>query len=123
MALRSRTIPIDVRSILLLVFSIALLCAGGWLVFTDQAPVTASACVRSGAVLFAVWLAMPQLRKLKWSGSLWLFGSAIVVLGVLAIRPKALIIVGPVLLAIGLVQFVGWLFAPMPGAKSRRADP
>lgn len=108
----------DLQAVLLFIASIVLLAIGGYLTYTDQAMVAASGCMRSGAVLFAVWLALPHLRQFRWTRSSWLLVGVGVCALVLAFRPKAMVIVGPILLLMGAVQFISWLFAPMPGKKS-----
>lgn len=45
----------------------------------------ASACLRVGAVLGAVWLALPQLRR---PGNRWLVGAVLAAFIVLAVRPR-----------------------------------
>ena len=64
--------------------------------------------------LFAVWLALPQLKKLRWTGSTSFLVGAVVSAMTLAVRPRAMLFVGPILLAMGAMQFVHWMFAPMP---------
>ncbi len=102
------------RATLLLIFSLVLLGVGGWFTYAGDRPVIASACNRSGLILFAVWLAMPQLKQLRWTGSTSFIVGAIICAITLAIRPKAMLFVGPILLVMGAMQFIRWLFAPMP---------
>lgn len=112
------------QSWLLFASSVILLIAGGWLAYTGQAMVITSACVRSGAMLFAVWLALPQLRKFTWTSSTWFVVSAIICGVTLVVRAKALVFVVPILLLLGALQFVRWLFAPMPKqARKKEAKP
>ncbi len=114
----------QIRYWLLLIISVSLMAVGAWLYFTSDAAVLTSGCTRSGAVLFAVWIAMPQLRRFRWTGSMWVFLGLAVSAIVLAVRPKLMLIVGPILLLMGAIQFIKYLFAPMPQGKApKKAKP
>lgn len=109
----------NLQAVLLLVASLVLLAVGVYLTYTEQAIVTASACMRSGSVLFAVWLALPHLVRFRWTQNTYLLIAVTVCALVLAIRPRAILIVGPILLALGALQFIRWLLAPPPQKKPK----
>lgn len=82
----------------------------------------AAACMRIGCVLLALWLALPQLSQLKLRLPAWLLASLIGSGLLIAVRPRLAIWLLPIMLAIAALQFVGWLFKPLPaGTKSRRS--
>ena len=74
---------------------------------------------RVGLILTALWLAMPTLKPLFKYGSSLLFGSLLIILFVLATRPKIVPIV------IGLVvvgHSVNWLLKTLAGTKPKKTD-
>jgi hypothetical protein len=87
-------------------------------------------CLRVGLVLGATWLAYPQLSRVAERFPPWLIGGFLLGALVVLIRPRAIFAVLPILAAIAFLQFLGWLFRPLPDArragrnkaKSRRAD-
>lgn len=109
------------RSVLLGIISIALIATGSWLAFVvggNEYQFTAAACMRSGLVLFAFWLALPQLQKFEDNTPAWAFLAFIAVGAVAVFRPRLLFILIPLLAGLGALKFVGWLFAPLPKRKA-----
>jgi hypothetical protein len=105
-----------------LVGGIGLVCVAiwGWLmaVYPDHR-VAAGSCIRIGLVLLAIWLALPQLVRIRLTLPFWLMTSVIVGGLLVAVRPKAAIWVVPLAAALAALHFVGWLFKPLP--RKRRA--
>jgi len=62
--------------------------------------VAAAVCMKAGLTLGAIWLAYPQLKV----GPKWFYGLVAVGCGIVLISAKAVLIVGPILLA-------AWLFS------------
>ncbi len=84
-----------------------------------------SVCMKVGLVLGAMWLAYDQVLKISQRSPPWLLGIIGVGLLVVVIRPRTLVIVAPLLAAIAVLQFVGWLFKPLPNPRKttrRRKD-
>ena len=78
----------------------------------SESQTVASVCMRLGLTLSAIWLAFPQVLGLvtKFSKPLnlaFLLGGIIV-----AFRPQAFILVGPVIAVMAAMEFVKWLFVP-----------
>jgi len=91
----------------------------------DDTEFLMSVCMRVGLVLAAIWLAYRQLQQLAKRVPAWLlavFGSSLLLI---AVRPKLFWLLIPVLLAVGILQFVGWIFKPLPNPKrgSQPASP
>ncbi|MBP86392.1 MAG: hypothetical protein CMJ64_06715 [Planctomycetaceae bacterium] len=91
-----------------------------WVAHDDDSRWVAAICMRVGFTLVAIWLAFPQAIELAQRFPPWLlacigFGTLIVI-----VRPRALIYVLPGLGAIAVLQFVGWLFKPLPDPKKRK---
>ncbi len=81
-----------------------------------------NSCLRIGLVLGAVWLALPNLMQRRSGASplvLTLLG--VLTLAVL-IRPKAIIVLWPILIIVGVLQFFSWLVKPpaRKGVPQRR---
>lgn len=109
----------DLRRKLLGILALALLAVSlyGWLVYgvTDsdaQANLFFSTCQRLGLLFGAVWLAYPQLARLAASTSAasarFLLLMAVIGL-IILIRPKSIVVLGPVMLILAGLQFAGWL--------------
>jgi hypothetical protein len=80
----------------------------------------ASICVRVGLTLGALWLAFPQLIDLTSRVPPWML-AAIVIGGLVIIaRPRTILYVGPALAAIAVLQFIGWLFKPLPTPQPKK---
>ena len=50
----------------------------------------------------------------------WLMATVAVTGLVIAARPRMILYLGPVVAAIAVLQFVGWLFKPLPNPKSKQ---
>ena len=115
----------NVRRHILGVLSIVLLIAGFVLLIkyglsSGQMTTVASACMRIGAVLGAIWLAFPQVKDLAERFPPWLMAVIGGAICLIAIAPKTLIFVGPLILIFGAVQFIGWMFKPPVKRRKRR---
>ncbi len=94
------------------VFAIVLLVVGV-ATYGREDTAVAGACLRIGAVLALLWLAMPQLRDVPP----WLLGSLGVVLLIVLRWPKLLWAILP-------LAAVLWLLRPRIGRRARRyTDP
>lgn len=87
---------------------------------SERGQVTAAISMRVGFVLGALWLALPQLSQLRTRFPIWLWGCLALGGLVIAVRPNLFVPVLILLGAICLLQFVGWLFKPPPGARRSR---
>lgn len=76
-----------------------------------------SVLLRVGLVLGAMWLAYEQVVKIGQRSPPWLLGCIGLCLLVIVIRPKAILIVVPLLALVALLQFFGWLFKPLPNPR------
>ena len=112
------------RRILIGILSLLFLGAAGTIYLrgvTDQNVFLLSVCQRVGLVLGAMWLAYEQVLKIGQRSPPWLLGCIGLCLAVIVVRPKAILIVGPLLAAVAVLQFFGWLFKPLPNPpKSTR---
>ena len=59
-----------------------------------------SACWRVGALMSVIWLAYPEVTRLP----AWLLGTVPVLTVVLALRPKYLLIVLPIVIALAILK-------------------
>lgn len=79
----------------------------------------ASICMRVGLMLGAIWLAFPQVVALAKRFPPWLMATIAISGLVIAARPRMILYLGPVVAAIAFLQFVGWLFKPLPNPKPK----
>ncbi len=115
---------ISLRRHALGIFSLLLLAsAAALLVYSDsddnQMEMAGSICLRAGLTLGAIWLALPQIITLsaKFPPRLLV---AILVGGVIVIaRPRSFPVVALIVAAVAVLEFVGWLFKPLPSKKKR----
>jgi len=118
------------RRLLLGIFAILFLTAGivGLAVYgTGDSDVSAAAsvAVRAGALLAALWLALPQLTELLNRFPPWMIGAMSVCALVVVVRPRLLIYLLPLLGALLVLRFFGWLLKPLPTpppAKKRTSE-
>lgn len=88
---------------------------------TGDKQAAASAAIRAGVLLGAIWLALPQLAMLAQRFPAWMMVGVVVVLLTLVVRPRLLAYVVPLLLLLALLQFVSRIFrAPPPGTGSHQ---
>ena len=80
----------------------------------------AAICMRVGFTLIAIWLAFPQAIELAQRFPPWLLGCIGFGTLVLIARPRYFIYVLPALAAISVLQFVGWIFKPLPNPPKRK---
>lgn len=103
--------------ILLVGGSVGLYLAGG---STTQLGLFLGACARSGALLGALWLAFPQIVELSQRVPPWLLGSIVVGGIAIMIRPRNIVLVGPLLIVLALMHFLGALFRSKPKSKGQK---
>lgn len=84
-----------------------------------QNSMLASILLRVGLVLGAIWLAYPQLEQLFQRVPPWLVAVVGLALLVVVVRPKAIFAVAPILGAVAVLQFFGWLMRPLPQPKRK----
>ena len=105
------------------IFSAVLILAGIILLANygnaGEMGMAASVCLRAGLVVGAIWLAFPQLSQISTRFPPWLIGCCLVGIGVLVWRPQLFVVVGPLLGAIAVIQFFGWLMKPPPKRKRK----
>src|SRR5688572_23554157 len=101
-AMRRRLLGI-IALLLLVGGSVGMFLTGG---STTQLGLFLGACARSGVVLGALWLAFPQIVDLTDRLPPWLLGAFL--LGGLAIivRPRNVVLVGPLLIVLGMMHFM-----------------
>ena len=100
--------------IIALVFTvtgIALLIRGG--VSGDKSTI-AAVLLKVGPVLGVMWLAFPQLIQVVRRGPPWVIAAFVIGIGAMIYNKRTALVVIPVWLAIAALQFVGWLFNPLP---------
>lgn len=114
-AMRRRLLGI-IAFALLVGGSIGLYLAGG---STTQLGLFLGACARSGALLGALWLAFPRIVELSERVPPWLLGSIVVGGLAIMIRPRNIVLVGPLLMILAMMHFMGWLFRPISKTRVR----
>jgi hypothetical protein len=94
----------------------------GWITYglTDsEANVIFNTCERIGLVFGVTWMAYPQLVRVASKTSarfvLLMAGIGLIIL----VRPKSIFILGPVMLILAGLQFVGWIMKPAPRQEAR----
>lgn len=107
--------------------AIAFLAAAGvrlYKIGVGDAEMFTSVFLRVGLVLGAAWLAWPQLTQLAHRVPPWFLAVAVLGLMVVMMRPRSVLILGPILAALAVLQFFGWLFQPLPrpGRPARRTE-
>ena len=85
----------------------------------DSSTFLMSVCMRVGFLLGALWLALPQLSQISQRTPPWFAGGVLLLGLVIAVRPKSVVFVLPILAAMALLHFWGWLFKPLPNAKRK----
>jgi len=90
---------------------------------SDQWGAAAGICMKVGLTLTAVWLAFPQLDDIADRVAPWML--AVIGIGglIFIAKPKTILYLGPLLAAIAVLQFVGWLFKPLPNPPAKRRKP
>lgn len=78
-----------------------------------------SICLRAGLVLIAIWLAFPQAVAILGRYPPWVIGLTVICGFLLVVRPRLIIIIGPLVGAMLVVQFVTWVFKP-PVKKTKK---
>ena len=112
---------------LLAALTIALLATAAWLFIQDPSS-NASAkfycglCMRAGLVCGALWLAFPQVVPLlakRPSPFTLAIGLGLIMV---IINPRYALLVGVLVAAIGVLQAVKWLFAPLNTKSPQSSD-
>jgi hypothetical protein len=85
----------------------------------SQTSLIAGMCLRIGLVLGALWLALPQLKRLSGEAPPWVVGLVILCLLIVIARPRTIVVVGPILLVLAALALIGWLVKP-PETHQRR---
>lgn len=114
------------RRILMGILALVFLGAAGAIYLrgvTDENMFLLSVCQRVGLVLGAMWLAYEQVRKIGQRSPPWLLGCIGLCLLVLVVRPRAILLVAPLLMLVAALQFFGWLFKPLPNPRKMREHP
>ena len=88
---------------------------GGLVVYgvgDSQSSMLASICIRMGLVLGSIWLAMPQLVQLSGRASGILLTALVTCGVVLAVRPRSALVLGPLLIVLAVLYFLGKVLKP-----------
>lgn len=113
---------ISLRRHALGVFALLLLASAAVLLLAfddNQTEMAGSICLRAGLTLAAIWLALPQILAMSTKLPPRLM-VAILVGGVIVIaRPRTSPVIFLIVAAVAVVEFVGWLFKPLPPKKKR----
>lgn len=92
------------RRVILGILAVVFVAGGASLYFFDQAeetmPGASGVLLRVGAVLGAFWLAYPQLSSIPW----WFVQAALVAALLVAFRPKAALVVLPILAVLWIIR-------------------
>jgi hypothetical protein len=86
----------------------------------SQTSLMAGMCLRIGLVLGAFWLALPQFKRISGEAPPWAVGIVILCFLIVIARPRTIVIIGPVLLVLGALAFIGWLINPPATGKRKR---
>lgn len=73
----------------------------------DEASMITSICLRVGLVLGAAWLALPQLTRLSGKASPWIIVPVAAAAVAITVRPRTIVVFGPILLLLGLLHLLG----------------
>lgn len=68
--------------------------------------------LRIGMVLGALWLALPQVVDVFRKIPRWALLCGVLAISSLALAPRTLLIVIPIIAGFALLKFVGWIFRP-----------
>ncbi|MBC8354494.1 MAG: hypothetical protein H8E66_21070 [Planctomycetes bacterium] len=115
----------DIRRHIMGLFGIAFLVGGISLLLIkgtndSQWSMFASICMRVGLMLGAIWLAFPQVVGLAKRFPPWMMATVAVCGLIVAARREMIVYLAPVVAVIAFLQFVGWLFKPLPTPKPKR---
>lgn len=105
------------RRHLLGIISLCLILAAIYGLFThgvgdDQTSMMISMCLRIGMILGAIWLAFPQLIRMSASSSPWTMILIGAIMLAIVIRPKTIVVLGPILLLLGMLHLAGRVLKP-----------
>lgn len=114
----------DIRRHIMGLIGIACLAGGVGLLLAkgasdSQWSMFASICIRIGLMLSAIWLAFPQVVGLAKRFPPWLLAACGFTAVAVAARPRMILYLGPIVVLIAFLQFVGWLFKPLPNPRRK----
>ncbi|MHB0956146.1 MAG: hypothetical protein ACYC6N_14510 [Pirellulaceae bacterium] len=96
----------------------------GWFTYgmkESEANVFFSVCERIGLVFGVIWIAYPQLIGIASRMSPRFVLLLVTIMLIILVRPRSVIILGPILLLLAALQFAGWLMKPLsPGNRPRK---
>lgn len=115
------------RRLILGILAVVFLAAGAvglWQYGTDDsgASAAASVAVRAGALLGALWLALPQLESLFRRFPPWMLGMLAGCALMVVVRPRMLVYVLPLIGILLVLRFFGWLLQPLPMKPKKGAN-
>ena len=79
--------------------------------------------IRCGIVMGVISLSLKQVQEFFAKYPPWLVGGAGLSLLVIVVRPQAIIIIGPLIGILMIVQFWGWLMTPPTKGKKKQPPP
>lgn len=112
-------VALAIIAVLLLVAGVALYFSNAGLGWTEF---LGSVLIKVGIVLSLYWLAYDQVMHMLSRSPPWMIGMVLLAVGILVIRPKSLIFIAPVLAMMAAMQFVSWLFKPLPTKKPAKPN-
>lgn len=86
----------------------------------NQTEMIGAGCLKAGLTLGAAWLAFPQIMSLTIKTPPRLTIAMILGFAIVAARPRAFPLVMLVIIAMSVVEFVGWVLKPFPDQKKKR---
>jgi hypothetical protein len=69
--------------------------------------------------LGAIWLALPQIIALSHKCPVRLIIAMAIGLTLVVIRPRAFPFVALIVLAVAIIELVGWILKPLPGTRKK----
>jgi hypothetical protein len=121
--------PASMRRHLLGIIGIFLILAGLISSFVESGSVRdfgfiPSSCIRVGIVLAALWLAFPQILELSNRVPAWLFGAILLGCVVVAVRPRTIALIAPLIAALFGMHLMGLVLrSPLPKTRPRKMGP
>ncbi len=96
----------NMQRLLLGICACAMIVVGtiGW--YADSWPVFFNSMLRAGILLFGVWLAYPQMTRGRWRVTVGVGIAAIVVVALLAARPRLIPVVVVFLIVLAALQTI-----------------
>ena len=85
----------------------------------SQTSLMASMCMRIGLVIGALWLALPQFKRMSGGLPTWAAGIVVLCLAIVIARPRTIVVLGPILLVLAGLAAIGWLLKPPESNRKR----